>query len=79
VHAQVALLKNLTIDIGQEVNSQNQLLDGMSNSMFDASGLLGGTMKKIGTMMKKGGSKHMCYLVLFIVFTFMMIWWIMGK
>eukprot|EP00611_Tribonema_gayanum_P018473 TRINITY_DN315_c0_g1_i3.p1 TRINITY_DN315_c0_g1~~TRINITY_DN315_c0_g1_i3.p1 ORF type:complete len:140 (-),score=18.77 TRINITY_DN315_c0_g1_i3:173-592(-) len=77
--AQVSMLKGLTIDIGNEVNSQNTLLDGMSNSMFDANGLLGGTMKKIGTMMKRGGSKHMCYLVAFIVLTFLVIWWLMGK
>ncbi|KAG5179984.1 soluble NSF attachment protein receptor [Tribonema minus] len=76
---QVSMLKGLTIDIGNEVNSQNTLLDGMSNSMFDANGLLGGTMKKIGTMMKRGGSKHMCYLVAFIVLTFLVIWWLMGK
>jgi blocked early in transport 1 len=76
---QVSLLKELTIDIGNEVNSQNRMLDGMSGSMMDASGLLGGTLKKIGVMMKRGGSRHMCYLVGFIVFAFMMIWWIMSR
>ncbi|CAN0056907.1 unnamed protein product [Discosporangium mesarthrocarpum] len=74
---QVSLLKNLTIDIGQEVRSQNELIDGMEGQMFDAGGLLGGTLQRINNMMARGGSRHMCYLVLFIVFTFISIWWIM--
>eukprot|EP00903_Cladosiphon_okamuranus_P011059 g10440.t1 len=71
---QVSRLKHLTIDIGQEVRSQNDLISGMEGQMFDARGLLGGTLRRINTMMAQGGSRHMCYLVAFIVFTFMAIW-----
>ncbi|CAM9965253.1 unnamed protein product, partial [Sphacelaria rigidula] len=74
---QVSRLKNLTIDIGQEVRSQNELIDGMEGQMFDAGGLLGGTLRRINTMMAKGGSRHMCYLVAFIVFVFIVIWYIL--
>ncbi|CAN0114488.1 unnamed protein product [Scytosiphon promiscuus] len=74
---QVSRLKHLTIDIGQEVRSQNDLISGMEGQMFDARGLLGGTLRRINTMMAQGGSRHMCYLVGFIVFTFMAIWYIL--
>lgn len=60
-----------------QVRSQNELIDGMEGQMFDAGGLLGGTLRRISTMMAKGGSRHMCYLVAFIVFTFIAIWWIL--
>ncbi|CAM9117194.1 unnamed protein product [Chrysoparadoxa australica] len=76
---QVSMLKELTIDIGNEVSDQNRFLDGIGGSMFDASGMLGGTLKKINGMMARGGELHMCYLVGFIVFAFLVIWWIMGK
>ncbi|CAB1118752.1 unnamed protein product [Ectocarpus sp. CCAP 1310/34] len=74
---QVSRLKHLTIDIGQEVRSQNDLISGMEGQMFDARGLLGGTLRRINTMMAQGGSRHMCYLVAFIVFTFTAIWYIL--
>ncbi|CAM9490277.1 unnamed protein product [Phaeothamnion confervicola] len=75
---QVSLLKELTIDIGNEVTSQNALLDGMGDSMYGASGLLTGTLRKINGMMARGSSRHMCYLIAFIVFTFVSLWWIIG-
>lgn len=53
------------------------MLNGMEGQMLDAGGLLGGTLRRINTMMAKGGSRHMCYLVAFIVFTFVTIWWIL--
>ncbi|CAM9168158.1 unnamed protein product [Ascophyllum nodosum] len=76
---QVSRLKHLTIDIGQEVRSQNDLIDGMEGQMFDARGLLGGTLRRINTMMAQGGSRHMCYLVGFIVLTFLAIWYILKQ
>lgn len=76
---QVSRLKHLTIDIGQEVRDQNDLISGMEGQMFDARGLLGGTLRRINTMMAQGGSRHMCYLVAFIVFTFVAIWYILKQ
>lgn len=63
----------------QQVRSQNDLISGMEGQMFDARGLLGGTLRRINTMMAQGGSRHMCYLVAFIVFTFMAIWYILKQ
>lgn len=60
-----------------QVKSQNDLISGMEGQMFDAGGLLGGTLRRINTMMAKGGSRHMCYLVAFIVFVFVFIWYIL--
>lgn len=65
-----------SLPLGQ-VRSQNELINGMEGQMFDAGGLLGGTLRRINTMMAKGGSRHMCYLVAFIVFTFVAIWYIL--
>mmetsp|Transcript_21746 Transcript_21746/g.31558 ORF Transcript_21746/g.31558 Transcript_21746/m.31558 type:complete len:129 (-) Transcript_21746:71-457(-) len=75
---QISLLKDMTLEIGHEVERQNAFLDGMGTQMGDASGLLGSTMSKLGAMIKQGGSKHMCYLIAFVVFVFMAIWWIIS-
>mmetsp|Transcript_24022 Transcript_24022/g.42781 ORF Transcript_24022/g.42781 Transcript_24022/m.42781 type:complete len:105 (-) Transcript_24022:35-349(-) len=56
---QLGRLKELSIDINEEVGAQNQMLDGMGNQMNSASGLLNETLGKLGTMLNNGGSKHM--------------------
>ncbi len=72
-------VQELTMDIDKEVESQNKLLDGMSLSMFDTSGMLSGTVQKINSIMARGGSTHMCYLVIFIIFAFLAIWYILKR
>ena len=68
--SKVDVLKNMTMDINQEVKSQNQFLDGMGNSMGGASDMLQSTIGKIGNMMSTASPKHMYYLVIFIVILF---------
>jgi len=70
----VSQLKQVSLRIKGEVESQNDTLDNMDN-MFDKTlGSLGGTMKNLGVMMGSGGSKHMCYLSGFIFGFFMFIY-----
>lgn len=48
----------------------------MQGKDFDnTEGLLGGTMKRLGAMMEQGGSKHMLYLVAFVVFVFVLLYY----
>ncbi len=72
-------VQELTTDIDQEVDAQNKLLDIMSLNMFDTSGMLAGTMQKINLLMASGGSKYMCYLVLFIIFVFLAIYFLLKR
>ncbi len=74
---QVALLKGLTIDIGNEVREQNSLLDQMGDGFSNAGELLAGSLKKIGTMLESGGAKHMLYMVGFIVVVFVLLYMLM--
>lgn len=45
--------------------------------MSSASGMLGATIDKLGKMLEQGGSRHMLYLVVFVVFAFIVIYFIM--
>lgn len=73
---QVQHLKRITLDIGNEVNEQNRFLDGMGDGFSNTRDLLAGSLRQIGTMLESGGSKHMCYMVSFIVFAMVFLYWV---
>eukprot|EP00591_Stephanopyxis_turris_P012903 CAMPEP_0195518706 /NCGR_PEP_ID=MMETSP0794_2-20130614/13545_1 /TAXON_ID=515487 /ORGANISM="Stephanopyxis turris, Strain CCMP 815" /LENGTH=124 /DNA_ID=CAMNT_0040647727 /DNA_START=212 /DNA_END=586 /DNA_ORIENTATION=+ len=74
---QVARLKGLTLDIGNEVREQNALLDDMGDGFSNTRDMLSGSLRKIGTMLERGGAKHMCYMVAFVVFVMVFLYWVM--
>lgn len=74
---QVARLKGLTIEIGNEVREQNSLLDQMQEGFANTGDLLSGSLRKIGTMLQTGGAKHMMYMALFIIAVFILLYWMM--
>ena len=74
---QVARLKGLTIDIGNEVKEQNSLLDDMGDGFTNVGDMLSNSLNRIGTMLQTAGSKHMMYMVLFCVVVLCLLWWFM--
>ena len=75
----VARLKGLTLDIGNEVREQNSLLDNMGDGFSNTRDLLSGSLRRIGTMLEKGGAKHMCYMVGFVVAVMVLLYWLMSS
>jgi blocked-early-in-transport protein 1 len=73
---QVARLKGLTIDIGNEVREQNSLLDNMGDGFSNVGDMLTGSLARMGVMLERGGAKHMCYLVAFVVFVMVFLYWL---
>ncbi|KAG7361490.1 hypothetical protein IV203_036591 [Nitzschia inconspicua] len=74
---QVARLKGLTIDIGNEVREQNSLLDQMGDGFQSTRDMLQGSLARIGIMLETSSGKHMCYMVLFVVFVVIFLYWMM--
>ena len=74
---QVARLKGLTIDIGNEVKEQNSLLDQMGDGFMNTRDMLQGSLHRIGSMLESGGAKHMCYMVGFVVFVMIFLYWVL--
>uniref|UniRef100_K3WKP8 t-SNARE coiled-coil homology domain-containing protein n=1 Tax=Globisporangium ultimum (strain ATCC 200006 / CBS 805.95 / DAOM BR144) TaxID=431595 RepID=K3WKP8_GLOUD len=72
---QISQLKQLSTSIHTEVVDQNRYLDNMGKEFDNTEGLLGGTMKRLGAMMEQGGSKHMLYLVGFVVLVFVLLYY----
>eukprot|EP01006_Ploeotia_vitrea_P022353 TRINITY_DN54757_c0_g1_i1.p2 TRINITY_DN54757_c0_g1~~TRINITY_DN54757_c0_g1_i1.p2 ORF type:complete len:136 (+),score=20.92 TRINITY_DN54757_c0_g1_i1:27-434(+) len=73
----VQMLKDVTIEIGQEVKAQNRLLAGMGNEFMKANAGIQSTMTKLKNMTAHGGSKHMCMLVVFVFMVFLFMWWLL--
>ena len=73
---QVARLKGLTVDIGNEVREQNSLLDNMGDGFTNVGDMLTGSLARMGIMLERGGAKHMCYLVAFVVFVMVFLYWL---
>ncbi|CAB4004823.1 BET1 homolog [Paramuricea clavata] len=72
----VQALKSLTIDIGNEVRTQNKMLKGMDDD-FDKSGtFLSATMGRLTALTKKGHHWVMCYLLLFCLFVFFAVYYL---
>ncbi|ALC45162.1 Bet1 [Drosophila busckii] len=71
----IGALKSLTIDIGNEVRYQDKLLRGIDDDMDRTSGFLGNTMTRVVRLAKQGGGpKQMCYMFLFVLFVFVLLW-----
>ncbi|GBG26104.1 BET1-like [Hondaea fermentalgiana] len=76
----VSQLKELSIQINGVVNEDNKLLDGMGSTFGQTNQLMNKTLKNLQVMIDKGGSKHMCYLILFVVAVFLVLYFmLMGR
>lgn len=70
----IGALKSLTIDIGNEVRYQDKLLRGIDDDMDRTGGFLGNTMARVIRLGKHSGGRHMCYMLLFILFVFLILY-----
>ena len=68
-------IKNYSQTINRQAKEQNELLSGMGSQMDKTQGLLGKTMGKMRAMAAQGGSKHMCYMVLFVLLILWLLYW----
>mmetsp|Transcript_32205 Transcript_32205/g.37845 ORF Transcript_32205/g.37845 Transcript_32205/m.37845 type:complete len:125 (+) Transcript_32205:115-489(+) len=67
-------LKFLSIDINNEVVDQNKMLGSMDGQMGSATAMLNDTLEKLGLMLNTGESKHMIYLIIFVVVSFVILY-----
>ena len=76
LHSKVAMLKSISIAIGDEVKAQNRMLDDADTEMGGVGSGMRGVVGRLGGMMQAGGSKHMLYLVLFICTMFFVVYFL---
>ncbi|GMY27198.1 bet1-like SNARE 1-1 isoform X1 [Fagus crenata] len=69
----VILLKRVTGDIHEEVESHNRLLDRMGNDMDSSRGVMSGTMDRFKMVFEKKSNRRMCTLVVCFVAFFLIV------
>ncbi|XP_057297845.1 BET1 homolog [Hydractinia symbiolongicarpus] len=74
--SKVKELKSLSIDIGQEVRYQNNMLNDMDQEFSTVDSFLQGTMGRLKALTKKGHHKLLCYVLLFCFCVMMVAWFI---
>eukprot|EP00038_Savillea_parva_P014317 m.10704 g.10704 ORF g.10704 m.10704 type:complete len:120 (+) comp2771_c0_seq1:302-661(+) len=73
--AKTMAMKEIAIDIGDEVKVHNSLLDGLRDDMLSTEGLLGGTVNRLTKVTGLKSNSVLCYLVGFCVFVFILMWY----
>ncbi|CAE7556730.1 BET12 [Symbiodinium sp. CCMP2456] len=76
LEAKVGQLKDITRNIGSSIKDSNSLLDQMGIDFDKAAGLLKGTLGNLKGMMANKSSKHMIYMVLFVVCLFLLMYFL---
>ena len=61
-------LKQISIDINENVNESNFLMDDMHQDMGNVQGMFNQAQLKLTRLLKHGGMKMYCYLICFVVF-----------
>ncbi|KAK7270323.1 hypothetical protein RIF29_23382 [Crotalaria pallida] len=72
----VNLLKRLSGDIHEEVDSHNRMLDNMGNDMDSSRGVLSGTMDKFKSVFETKSSRRTFSLVASFVVIFLIIYYL---
>jgi len=74
LRSKVKTLKSLTINIGEEVRSQNQLLNDMDDDFSKSGTALSRTLRRLGVMSRSLHNYHTPLLLAFVFFVFVLLW-----
>merc|ERR1719210_973592 len=74
----VLQLKELTQSIGRQAKESNSILQNMMPEFDKAGNLLKGTVSHLKAMMQQGSGKHMCYMIVFVLFLFFLMYFLRG-
>ncbi|KAI8995851.1 hypothetical protein BC832DRAFT_535795, partial [Gaertneriomyces semiglobifer] len=74
LHSKISAIKNVTINIHDDVVSQNRLLDNMENSFDSAMTRTKNSMSKLKHMMSVRYHRNTCTIVGIAVLLFFLVW-----
>lgn len=75
IYSKVNVLKSLTLDMGEEIRSQNSLLNSMDNDFNSVWGKLSNSMSRVKNLAAAGHNSWLLfYLVFFALFVFLIIY-----
>eukprot|EP00871_Galdieria_phlegrea_P002414 jgi/Galph1/3173/GphlegSOOS_G1837.1 len=74
LHGKAGSLKEIAVQLDEEINSQNTFLNNMTGSFDTVGDLLSGTLSRLNRLASERTGRHMCYLVLFIFAFFVLVY-----
>ncbi|SCZ92667.1 BZ3500_MvSof-1268-A1-R1_Chr5-2g08085 [Microbotryum saponariae] len=78
--AKVKLLKDITINIGNEVRDSTKLLSNMNDQYAETGGFLSGTMSKMGRMAKRQGGQWCLWMMFLLLIGTIFFWtWLLRR
>eukprot|EP00916_Digyalum_oweni_P019524 GHVL01032484.1.p1 GENE.GHVL01032484.1~~GHVL01032484.1.p1 ORF type:complete len:158 (-),score=21.58 GHVL01032484.1:468-941(-) len=79
LQGKVSMLKDVALGISKEAEESNNILNSMSTQFDTVKDMLGGTMKKLGNMMRRNGGVHMWAMAAFVIFMFILMYFLYGS
>ena len=77
LHGQVSTMRQMSVEVSDEVEDQNKQLDELGDAMDKNAGLMAGTMKRLeGVVDSAGGRRQFYALIGFAVAGFLFCYWI---
>ena len=76
--SRIDAMKSLVINIDEALEQDKQVVDGLSLSLNNVAAMMTNTMGSLQNMIETGGSRHMMYLVLFVVGLFVVLYYLMS-
>lgn len=67
-------LKQITIQLGDEIKNSNRFLDDLDNKFSKSQNILTATIGRIGKLSQNGNCKIYFYLILFSLFVFFVLY-----
>ncbi|KNE67582.1 hypothetical protein AMAG_12034 [Allomyces macrogynus ATCC 38327] len=74
LHEKAAMLKHLTLNLGDEIQESNRFLDQMNTTFTTTDGLLASASRRLRGLRRAGGANLWCYLTLFILAVFFVLY-----
>ena len=70
----VSQLNDIAIKIGMELKDQENLTNGLNDSLSNLSSIITNTTVKVGKMLKSQSNYHIRYLLFFCLLIFLVLW-----
>mmetsp|Transcript_2576 Transcript_2576/g.9846 ORF Transcript_2576/g.9846 Transcript_2576/m.9846 type:complete len:129 (-) Transcript_2576:3318-3704(-) len=72
-------VKHVAITIGDELRRSTKELDEMDDIMNRTTDRVKGVRRRLRRVIEQGGAKYMCWLILFVVFVFVVLYWMVRR
>jgi len=74
IASKVSTVKHISIEMRSILGQQLDDIEDLDGSMTSANSMLGRTMNRLSDMIATGGSRNICYLALFMVAIFFVLY-----